>query len=192
MKQRLFAIIAIFLITGSACTTSSPSQVSFGGKVIRGQDFEKELGQKLFFRLVPFKGDGQGWEIWVGNKTQPEQNFSAYVTPPYRGPNGRYIEGWTFTRPELLGYQRIRRFDFVLNESAHQLASDELHKLMRPYKFSEAEVEQAWEIRDAIPTASGTLTITNMEIDNSVSSSFPLINLLEFEVNVNLSTNGEQ
>jgi hypothetical protein len=191
LKRRFFAIIAIFLITGSACTTSPPLQVSFEGKVIRGQSFEKELRQKLSFRLVPFEGDGQGWKIWVGDKTRPEQNFSAYVTPPYRGPNGRYIVGWTFTRPEL-GSQVIRRFDFVLNESDHQLASDELRKLMWPYEFSEAEVEQAREIRDAIPTAGGTLTITNIEIENSTSSSFPLINLLEFEVNINLSTNREQ
>ncbi len=191
LKQRFIAIIVIALITGSACATSLSLQVSFEGKAIRGQSFEREFGQGLLFRLVYFEGDGQGWEIWVGDKAQPDQNFSASVTPPYRGPNGRYIMGLDFGRPEL-DPQRPRRFYFVLNQSDHQLASDELYKLLWPYMFSETEVKQARETRDAIPTASGTLTITNMEIRETIEGGYPSIDFIEFEADINLSTDGRQ
>ena len=184
LTKKLIAIVGIFLVVVATCDTSSPSQTTFAGKVTRGQSFEKEIGHELLFRLIYFEGDGQGWEIWVGDRTQPEQNFSAYVTPPYRGLNARYIWGIDFSRPEL-GNVRTRPFYFVLDESTHQLAAETLHKMMWPYEFSEAEVERAWEIHTSLPKVSAILTITDMEFGDQPSYGPPEINSLEFTVNIN-------
>jgi hypothetical protein len=138
-------------------TSSQLPSISFGGKVAKGQSFEMDIGRKLTFRLIYSAGDGGGWTIWVGDKTQLDEDFSAYVTPPYRGPNSRDIEGWDFKRAELSDLQKIRRFYFVLNRSDYQFATDSLRKLMWPYEFSDMEVKQAYEARIALPKASGTL-----------------------------------
>lgn len=77
---------------------------SFNGEVSKGQTFEVKLRQELVFRLEYFDGDGEGWEIWVGDTIQPGHNFVRCVTPPHRGLNGNTdIIGWHFRNADNSG-----------------------------------------------------------------------------------------
>jgi len=71
---------------GYRCTTAS-------GRVVRGQTFEQRIGDGLAFRLTP---DPQGWTIGVIRAARPEEDYAGVATPPYRGINPRYVEGWHF------------------------------------------------------------------------------------------------
>jgi len=184
-KHVLLFIIATILIVGASCADSSPSTftpvASFAGEATRGQGFEQEIGQSLTFRLNYYSGDGEGWEIWIGNQTHPERNFSAYVTPPFRGRNGRYIEGWDFSHaPETL--PQTRHFYFVLSEKDYQVANNALEKMMWPYKYSDEEVDQAWEAYEQLQTVEGVITITQLELGNPTTGELPWIEYMQFTV----------
>ena len=196
----LLAILTSCTVAPTSVTTVEP-RISFEGTVTRGQDFVKELPSGLTFRLEYYSGDGEGWFIWVGNKAQPDENFDQYVTPPFRGLNDLSIEGWHFrnaantnprTSSDPYTPQATRRFQFVLNESDYQIASDTLQKVLWPYRYSKDEVEQAWQIYDQLPTASGTLTITEMKLGNLVRGERANIESMNFEVSFSLlPTNGK-
>ncbi len=72
----------------------------FVGEVARGQTFEKEISASLAFRLIP---NEYGWTVSVGTPVRADADFSAVMTPPFRGMNHRYIEGWHFRNVDNSG-----------------------------------------------------------------------------------------
>ena len=115
-----------------------PGTIRFTGAISKGQTFDKQIGPRLFFRLLPAE---LGWTISIGSQTGAEKNFYAVVTPPYRGINAIDIEGWHFrnagnTGPNEPGPKNVnaprevREFYFVLNDSDYRKAFDALQILL--------------------------------------------------------------
>jgi hypothetical protein len=217
--KRLFILAVVILTVVPCCikslataksslaftplSTPSPEiatdPLSFNGEVIRGQTFEREMGNNLVFRLDYDKGDGEGWYIEVADKMQPDHNFCLVVTFPFRGINSLDIQGWHFRNSDNSGPnkpgdkqvhapQEKRSFRFVLDETGYQTASDAVDKLMHQYLYSEEEVAQAREIMDTelLEKATGVLTITHIELGNLMVGERAWINYMEFEVELDL------
>jgi len=55
-------LFSAFFITSALFS----DEIKFSGEVRQGQNYEKEIGDNLFFRLIP---DGLGWTIFLGSKT---------------------------------------------------------------------------------------------------------------------------
>lgn len=199
----LIGCISIFLMGISACAESLSSPMShtvlkFNGEVSRGQIFEQEITQDLAFRLTP----GQyGWDIWMGNKKQPDHDFAGIVTPPFHGINARYIEGWHFRNsdnsgPNEVGEKNVnapqeeRGFYFVLNEADYQVAATAYDILnypsLLPEDLSEQRKKQILEQREQLVPREGELTITRLELGNLVVGEQAWINYMEFEVTLDL------
>lgn len=168
--------------------------LSFSGQVFRGQTFEQEIGNDLTFRLAYFEGDGEGWNIWVGDKAQPDYDFASVVTFPFRGRNNLGIYGWDFRNsdnsgPNELEYipQERRSFRFVLDETNYQMYDDLLNTLLWQYNHSEEDVQYA---RDTMMTGpgieTGVLTITHIELGNLIVGERAWIDYMEFQVELYL------
>ena len=193
---RILIVLIIVSVVGVSCANPSSDVVvdelvSFSGEVRRGQSFEKEIGQNLTFRLNHYKGDGEGWVIWVGNKTQPDHDFSACVTLPLRGLNSRFIEGWHFRNgdnsgprapDDSIGLEKTRAFSFVLDETDYQIAHNAVGKLLWPYNYSEEEVDRAGEMYWQLDKVEGVLTITRIELGNLRVGERAWIDQMEFVV----------
>jgi hypothetical protein len=216
--KRPFILAVVILVVVPCCTKSLPTAKSsltftplptpspdittnplfFSGEVVRGQTFEREIGNNLVFRLDYYKGDGEGWYIEVADKMQPDHNFCLFVTFPFRGNNSLDIQGWHFRNsdnsgPSELGDKQVhapqetRPFRFVLDETGYQIASDTVDKLMHQYFYSEEEVAQAREIMyTELGKATGVLTITHIELGNLAVGERAWINYMEFEVELDL------
>jgi len=193
--------------TASATTTSTPlptvtytptTVLNFSGEVSRGQIFEKEIAQDLVFRLTPTK---YGWNIWMGNKVQPDHDFVGMVTPPFHGMNARYVKGWHFRNSDNSGPneageknvnapQKERRFYFVLNEADYQVASiayDILHyPSLLSKDLSEQSKKQILEQREKLEPREGELAITRIELGNLIVGEQAWIDYMEFEVTLDL------
>lgn len=174
-------------------TPLSDQVLKFGGEVSREQVFEYKIGPNLYFQLRP---TGYGWKVWIGNKSQPFDNYVGVVTPPYHGMNAIYIEGWHFrnsdnTGPNVPGEklvnapQKVRRFYFILNEEDHQIAYNSLNLQL----FPEEEHEQIWKKREQLEPREGQLTITKLELGNLVPGEDAWIENMEFEVELSLPSN---
>lgn len=82
---------------------ASADIVSFDGAVARGEAFVHRFahdGAAYEFRLAPVS---HGWQIWVSDPAQPDLNFVAVATPPFRGINPARIEGWHFRNADNSG-----------------------------------------------------------------------------------------
>lgn len=208
MKQPFSVLMIVGLVVVSSCTgaaskfsdTAADEVIFFTGKVSRGQSFVRDLDEGLRFRLVYGAGDGEGWHIWVGDSEQLDHDFSRCVTPPFRGLNSRYIEGWHFRNDENSGPrttddhsapQEARHFAFVLSEADYHAADGALDKLLWPYQYSEEEVQQAQQIYDQLETATGVLTITGLELGNLIAGERAWIEQMEFEVELVLPNDRE-
>ena len=162
--------------------------------VAKGQQFEQQIGDNLFFRLIPHE---LGWMISVGSKTSTANNFSGVVTPPYRGINPIYIDGWYFrnsdnTEPNDAGPknvnapQEIREFCFVLNDADYQKAFDALQKLLWSYSYSNKEVKEAREFHENLSKGRGTLTIRDLKLRNLETGNQAGIDFMEFDAEFKL------
>ncbi|MCD4737874.1 MAG: hypothetical protein K8R89_01260 [Anaerolineae bacterium] len=195
MRKRIMSLLILICLLLAACRHSQPESgevianpIQFSGKVHRGKMFEKPIGAGLAFRLNYSAGDGEGWEIWVGNPTQPDHNFSAVVTPPYRGMNARYIEGWHFRNSDNSGPndasvnapQEVRRFEFVLDQDNYEVAHEALGCLL--WVCDDLSFEQAADLHESTMKAAGILTITQMELGNLVLDELAWINQFNFKV----------
>ena len=181
MCKRIVSSLTLAWLLLAACSHSHPkpsevttNTVRFSGEIHRGQAFEKTIWEKLAFHLNCFTGDGKGWVIWMGNPEYPDQNFSAVVTPPYRGIIARYIEGWHFrssdnTSPNngaVNAPQEVRRFEFVLDQDNYETAKEALGCLL--WVCDDLSFEQAENLHESTIKATGILTITEMELGNLV------------------------
>lgn len=163
-------------IAQNSKTTNSPgsqSAVRFSGEVLKGQSFERRIGANLFFRLIPQE---LGWTISVGGDSGPGNNFCGVVTPPYRGVNHIYVEGWHFRNVDNSGPnepgpknvnapQEVRDFNFVLTDADYRKAFDALQILLWPYSYSKQQIKEADDVHAKLPKGNGTLTIRDLQLD---------------------------
>jgi hypothetical protein len=164
--------------------------VRLSGEVLRGQTWEKEVRQGLFFRLVPAE---LGWTISLGSGNGSDHNFAAVVTPPYRGINHLYIEGWHFRNADNSGPneagpknvnapQEVREFEFVRNDADYQQAFDALQKMLWSYSYSPREVAEAGELHERLQKGKGVLTIQEMRLNNLEPGQQAGMDWMKFEV----------
>jgi hypothetical protein len=162
--------------------------IHFSGEVRQGELFEKELYQNLVFRLIPSEF---GWTISIGEKANPNENFSRVVTPPYRGINHIYVEGWHFRNSDnsdanwagpknVNAPGRTREFDFVTSEADYMQASNLLDKML--WNSSESEEDEARNLHDQITKGKGALKITAMKLNNLTVGERAGFNYMEFDV----------
>jgi hypothetical protein len=163
---------------GHRCETASRS-------LVRGELFEQPLADGLVFRLVP---DTYGWTIAVIDGRHPTEDYVAVATPPFRGINHRFLEGWHFRNQANTGPnqgdvnapQREREFGFVLTPADYEQASKALDTLLWG-AHPEAEREQARATLDAASRGHGTLRITGMTLGNLVAGAQAWFETLEFD-----------
>ena len=62
------------------------------GSVKRNESFDRTTPSGWIFRLRP---SPEGWIVEVSTTERADENL-ARLTPPWQGPNPRYIEGWHF------------------------------------------------------------------------------------------------
>ena len=145
---------------------------TFQGRVTRGQLLEEPLDEGLVFRLAP---DTYGWTIGVFDRARPDEDFAGIATPPYRGTNHRYLEGWHFRNQANTGPnegdvnapQRERGFAFVLTPADYRRATAAVDTLLWG-EHPEAEREQALTTLEGASRGHGTLRITAMTLGNLV------------------------
>ncbi len=191
LPRTLMFVLAVLAEVPALRATPVPGlPVQFVAEVVQGQSFEREIGGDLVFRLVP---NGYGWTIWVGTRATGDADFSAVATPPFRGMNHRYIEGWHFRNVENSGAnepgpknvnapQEVREFALVTNESDYRIAGEALDKLIRPSSPGERETaERRFEAVEA-RAAHGRLTILELRLGNLVVGQRAWIERMRFQV----------
>ena len=115
------------------------------------------------------------------------------VTPPYRGINHIYIEGWHFRNSDNLGSneiwlknanipQEVRVFHFVLNEDDYQKATGALDKILWPYSYSSKEVNEAEDLHERLKKAEGKLTIKDVKLNNLGIAKHVGMDYMKFDV----------
>ncbi|MCP4370254.1 MAG: hypothetical protein GY797_19390 [Deltaproteobacteria bacterium] len=182
--------------TPSPSSISSDKLLTFNGRVSREQMFEYEILDNLVFRLIP---NPYGWDIWMGDKTEPLNDYVAVVTPPYYGMSARYIEGWHFRNNDNSGPnepgekqvnapQKERKFDFILTETDYWIAYNGINTRFLP---SEGEQEQAKEAFNQLESYNGILTIISLELGNLKIGEQAWVEDMEFEVELSLPSDFE-
>lgn len=183
-----------------AAKNSSP--IRFIGEVVRGQTFEKEIGRGLVLRLTPGSGEVADWTISIGDKTDPESDFTSVVNSPYRGIiNHIYIAGWHLRNADNSGPNdgsinapgNTRKFFFVLNKADAEEAARLLDKILWP------ATERGWEeldknlaLHEAIPKGEGVLTIMDMELGNLAVGEQAWIEEMKFEVELTFPEDSQE
>ena len=153
--------------------------------LVRGELFEQPLGDGLVFRLVP---DTYGWTIGVIDASRPSDDFVGVATPPFRGTNHRFLEGWHFRNQANTGPndgdvnapQREREFAFVLTPADYEHASQAVDTLLWG-AHPESEREQARATLEAASRGRGTLHITGMTLGNLVAGAQAWFETLQFD-----------
>ena len=159
--------------------------VSFNGEVRMGQNFEKEFGNGLVFILRASK-DPQtpGWTIEIrphGESSPSEMEFSWVATPPYRFFNPRYLEvSYGYSAEEIVAMNR-REFQFVLDRSSYERASDAVRTLLWPAGNTQEVLEKAEKTLQEARLCRGVLRILDSRV-TSISGTDALIDCLKFEV----------
>jgi hypothetical protein len=167
--------------TGHHCTTLQ-------GHVARGQSFEQSLGDDLVFRLTP---DTYGWTIGVIDRATPDDDFAGIATPPYRGTNHRYLEGWHFRNRDNTGPnvgdvnapQRERGFSFVLTPADYRRAAAAVDTLLWG-EHTQVQREHAMTTLEQASIGRGTLRIADMTLGNLVPGVQAWFETLDFDADL--------
>ena len=190
----ILSVAALILSVLHAAATEEPARAhldsshrcaTFQGRVLRGQLLEEPLGHDLVFRLVP---DTYGWAIGVIDRARPDEDFAGIATPPYRGTNHRYLEGWHFRNQANAGPnqgdvnapQRERGFAFVLTPADYRRAAAAVDLLLWG-EHPQAEREQALATLEQTSRGRGTLRITDMTLGNLVPGAQAWFETLDFD-----------
>ena len=107
---RIASIFLVLTCTLFACVTPQTPEakedtgkvIRFTGKVQRGEDFVKPLRDDLAFRLIYIKDNvNEEWMFWVGDLSEPDDNYCSVVMPPYRGRNFAItLAGWHYRQDD--------------------------------------------------------------------------------------------
>src|SRR5271166_6124379 len=113
--------------------------VRFSGEVNHGQEYRKEIGSGLVFVLAPDEDDG--WTITVSpkeNPNDPECNeYVAVATPPYHGPNARFINTSYGGKAKDAVKQSHREFEFVTNCADNHREEEWVARVVNPGGYSD-------------------------------------------------------
>ncbi len=164
--------------------------IYLSGLIKKGQKFERQVGEDLFFRLIPQQ---LGWGIFLGTQANSADNFARVVTPPYRGINVLDIEGWHFRNSDNTGSNRAglkninapqetREFYFVLSPAAYQEASAFLRKILWPASYSLKEIEQAKTAHWSLEKGRGVFTIRKHAVNKPGFEKQACIEFLKFDL----------
>jgi len=196
-KHLLPRILAAFLgalFLAYSAIAAPDRTITFSGEVNKDQRFEKQIGEDLYFCLLPQE---LGWTVFIGNKEELDNNFAGVVTPPYHGINQLYIEGWHFRNADNSGPneageknvnapQHVREFNFVLTRRDYEKASDALKKTLWPYSFTAPELQEAERRQAHVREAEGVLTVTQLELNNLELARQAGVDHMAFEVQLHL------
>lgn len=182
-RLTLASVAALFL--GALPAAAAETCETAAGHVKRGDLFEQPLADDLVFRLVP---DTFGWTIAVGTRDQPGDDFVSVATPPFRGTNHRFLEGWHFRNQANTGPnvgdvnapQHERTFVFVLTPADYRQAATAVDTLLWG-EHTQAEREQAMEALETASRGRGTLRITGMTLGNLVPGAQAWFETLDFD-----------
>lgn len=183
-------ILLLIFLFSAHLSAQDPQTVTIHGEGRRGEVFEHSIRPNLVFRLIPLEF---GWLISVGDTVEPGNNFCAVVTPPYRGINPIYLEGWHFrnsdnSAPNDVGPKNVnapgeeREFSFMLNAQDYQKAFDALQKLMSSYSYSSQEVDSAGQTHEQLPRGNGKLTVKELRLNNLEVGKHAGIDSMKFDV----------
>jgi hypothetical protein len=177
MTRLLAAIAILFLIGASDAAEPCPGDAGdaqITGEVRRGTVFEAAVGGGLAFRLVPTV---HGWTIWIGDPATPDDNYAAVATPPFRGINPLFVEGWHFRDSDNSGPNRagpkninapqeVRAFRFVGDRDSFLGARAALGVTLWPGASKpEAVAAAARKWREMVKHC-GRLTVTALTLGN--------------------------
>jgi hypothetical protein len=163
--------------------------IHFSGEVKRGEDFVKDLGAGLTFRLNYSKDKvNEGWRIWIGDPLIREADYCSVVTPPYRGINALNIQGWHFRNIDNSGPndgsvnapREQRDFSFIFSRDQYDLAWKALRAML--WHSDEMTGDEAGALHESTTKAKSTLIITKMELGNLALNERAWIEHLSFRV----------
>jgi hypothetical protein len=87
-----------------AASRGARDTLRFTGVIHRAELYRATVRAGLEFRLTPMNGESDGaWAIGVWPRDSVVLDYAAVATPPYRGVNPRYVEGWHFRNRENTG-----------------------------------------------------------------------------------------
>jgi hypothetical protein len=179
-----------------AAAPSARDTVRFSGIVHRAEAYRRTLRAGLEFRLTPMDGVGDGaWSIGVWPRDSVPIDYAAVATPPYRGVNPRYIEGWHFRNQQNTGAnlgdvnapQDWREFRFVESRADFDSCYAALQRVMWPSNSSDAVFERAAAMLDSLSTGIGTLSITALWLTAPLEGAQAEIDSMRFEVILEMS-----
>lgn len=185
MLRRLTLASVTALLLGALPAAAADTCETVAGHVKRGDLFEQPLSDDLVFRLVP---DSLGWTIVVGLRDQPGEDFVGVATPPFRGTNHRFLEGWHFrnranTGPnvgDVNAPQHERVFRFARSAAGYRQAADAVDALLWGAP-TQPERERAMEALEEASQGQGTLHIRAMTLGNLTPGAQAWFETLDFD-----------
>ena len=144
----------LLLATLSATAQPEPKCVQFGAqRLVGGSSFSYSLPLGLEFRL---SRAGPAWRIVVGPRDDPDADFLAPVSPPFRA-SPHLVIGTAYGVPAHDSVRvTLRRLRFVVNRHDAQQARD---------IASAALVGDLQRLKDLDKLAAGRLTIQIVDAD---------------------------
>src|SRR4029453_12086842 len=159
------ALVLLAVLAGPLASAAEPPgaktcrRTAFAGEVARGQRFERRIEGNLVFLLVPDPAPSLGWTVKVIESPRDDEDYSSVVTPPHRGINPRFVEGWHFRNPDNTGPnlggvnapQDRRDFHFVMTRKDYRAAADALDRLLwRRAEDTDESRQHAMDIYDGV------------------------------------------
>lgn len=135
------------------------------GEVSRGQEFQKEIGFGLIFRLEP---NEEGWMIRIVPKAacgEDVGDWASVVNPPYRNYNSLHVDAsYGFTAKEAVENRNPREFSFVVTCEDYNIESHLLHIVLWDYGHSQQEREEAMAKLGTSPLGKAKFTILDSKV----------------------------
>jgi len=191
MRLSIPALCLLLAVWMPPSGRTQDTPLRFSGRVQKGETFRADLPGGLQFVLLATASDPggvEGWTIQVSPKaSHPTEcdDFVWAVMPPYRSYNARYVDTSYGTTAEEAVKFSPREFSFVLNCADQQQEAERVNRLLWPYNFSEAQVEEA---RDRLGTSrqgKGRLSIRDSKV-SPASVNLGQIDWIAFEVEIEL------
>ena len=177
------------MLAAEAGDTLACRRTAFAGEVSRGQPFARRIDGDLVFLLVPDPAPSLGWTVKVIRPPRDDEDYSSVVTPPHRGINARFVEGWHFrnadntgpNRGEVNAPQERRDFSFVTKREDYRAAADALERLLwRRAEDTDESRQQAMDVYDRVTRGEGTLRIHRLDLGNLIPGQQAWIDFMGF------------
>jgi hypothetical protein len=132
------AVICALALTGEGPAVAT-NRIVIEGTVRRGGEFAQDFGAGFTFRL-------RGRDVWaivVTHASSPDKDLVYPVNPPYRFSNRQYVgPGYGQTARDSLG-DTPRELAFLYRPADIGKAWGDLDRVLWPYTYTAAEVQQA-------------------------------------------------